>query len=325
MTLIGALLLATTPLVLDYTSREVHFKGYKDFELVGTYLAPKGKTAGPAVMLVAGSGPTDRNGDSGPLKIGTLREIAEGMAARGIATLRYDKRSVAATYRAKFPAKLSDYEDFFSFEAFTGDAEGGMAWLRSQPEVDPTRTAVLGHSEGGLIALAIAGRVKPKGLILVATAGRDLGVVVEEQIGQGFSAQFTPKDTLAKLVSDTKRAVASVRNGSPVPQDIHPALKAVFPSYAARLLHSEMTINPVDLAKEFHGPALLVQGDKDVQISVDRDLPLLRSALPHADVMVVKGGTHCLKVWKDAKDPGFGGPVVPGTVGQMADWASKNL
>lgn len=325
MSTICALLLAATPLVADFTSREVTFKGCKGFDLVGTFLAPKGATHGPAVMLLAGSGPSNRDGDSGPLKIQVLKEIAEGLAAKGVASLRYDKRAVAPTYMAKFPKDQSQFNDFFSFEAFTGDAEGGLAWLKAQKEVDAARTAVLGHSEGGLIALAIAQKAKPKGLILVATAGRDFGTVLEEQIAQGYSAQFTPKPLLATLVADTKRAVASVRKSSTVPVDIHPSLKAVFPAYATRLLHSEMTLDPVVLAQSFHGPTLVVQGDKDIQISVDRDMPLLRKAMPHAEVFVVKGGTHCLKVWKDAKDPGLVGPMVPGTVEKIADWAMKSL
>lgn len=306
-------------------SRELKFKGYKGLEIVGTFLAPSGAKKAPAVLILAGSGPTDRDGNSGQLKIELLKDIAEKLASVGVASLRYDKRAVPGTYLSLFPKDHAEWNDFFSFEAFTGDAAAGLAALKALPEVDPNRTAVLGQSEGGLIALSIAQEAKPKGLILVSCAGRDLGTVVIEQIHDRLQTQVQDATLRDRLDMQTKEAVASIRKDSTVPSDLDTGLAAVFPSYATRLLHSEMTIDPAALGEAWKGAALIVQGDKDIQVSAERDFPLLRKAMPQATAALIPNATHNLKAYKGPTDPGLFGPALPEALDAIASWAKKNL
>ena len=111
----------------------------------------------PGVVLVGGSGPTDRDGNNSllPLRIDLLKQIAELLAKNGIASLRYDKRGVAAS-AAQPPARFEEQERFYAWDNYVGDVMAAHAELLRHDEIKPYATALLGHSEGGLLALAAA-------------------------------------------------------------------------------------------------------------------------------------------------------------------------
>jgi dienelactone hydrolase len=164
----------------------VSFKGDDGMALAGTLELPADKPSGAAVVLLAGSGSTNGDGNQPPsLKTDLLKQIARGLADRGIVSLRFDKRGMYAN-RAELPADQSKYEEFFSWEHFVGDAAAGYRFLQQQPNVTPNRVAILGHSEGGLLALDAARKLKsdghsPAALILVSTPGRSMDVIIDEQ------------------------------------------------------------------------------------------------------------------------------------------------
>ena len=160
-------------------SREVTFTGAGGLVLQGTLLLPAAQpgTKTPAMLLLAGSGPTDRDGSS-PLVgdvtgDGLLKQIATRLAAAGIATLRYDKRATKG-YAAHFPKDPAGLNAFFSWKNFVDDAQAGMDFLRVQSQIDPARVGVLGHSEGGMIAIQLGAKsttTRPAALVLVGTPG----------------------------------------------------------------------------------------------------------------------------------------------------------
>lgn len=305
-------------------SREVSFKGYKGLELKGKFLS--GSTAkGPGVLLLPGSGPTDRDGNQAGLKVDILKSIAEKLASEGISSLRFDKRAVAATYGKSFPKDLAGLDDFFSWDAFVADASAAMDFLKSQPEIDPARTGILGHSEGGVIAVAAAKTAKPKALLLISTPGRDLGAVIIEQISQGYGTQLVDPAVLKKRVAETKRVVGAIQTTGKVPTDIPAELSPLFPAYAPSYLHSTFTFDPTTALATFGGPVLIVQGMNDVQVSPERDAPKLKEASKQSELFLVPGASHCLKASKGGMDPGFEGPVLPAALDKISSWAKSNL
>ena len=171
--------------------RAVRFAGSDGTILAGTLLLPIWSELEkvPGVVLVAGSGPTDRDGNNTlvPERIDLLKRIAELLAEAGIATLRYDKRGVGAS-NPRPRGTTGRAGAFFAWDNFVGDVAAAQAELIKHDEIKPYATALLGHSEGGLLVLAAAPTITrnpPHGMVLAATPGRKLGDIVRDQIARG--------------------------------------------------------------------------------------------------------------------------------------------
>jgi len=155
--------------------------------LHGTLLAPQGGPAVPVVLIHPGSGPTDRDGNS-PLLAGknnSLRLLAEGLAARGIATLRIDKRGIAES-----AAALGTEADL-RLETLAADAAAWLELLRRDPRFD--RVIVLGHSEGALIGALAAADAQAEGYISVAGPARRGSDILRRQLGPRLSGPSLPR------------------------------------------------------------------------------------------------------------------------------------
>jgi uncharacterized protein len=189
--------------------REITFEGAGGVRLSGTLLLPEGASADrrvPAVVLVAGSGPTDRNGNQPPLLwTGLLKQLADILAEAGIASLRYDKRG---QYRSgKPPGDAKALGEFVAWDHYVADVEAAYRALGEQQEVDPARRAIVGHSEGGLLAMhaAIAlqeGPGRPAAVVLLSTPGRPLDLVLREQLAAGFKRQGLADGAAAALLAE---------------------------------------------------------------------------------------------------------------------------
>jgi uncharacterized protein len=310
----------TGPVVED---REVAFSGRGGLELKGTLSLPAAERKGlPAVLLIPGSGPTDRDGNQGPLQTDLLKQFSQRLVSEGYVTLRYDKRAVPATYGERFPSEQAEMEDFFSWESFVEDARAAVAFLRGRAEVDPDRVTVFGHSEGGMIALELgAGEAPPAGLILVATPGRPLSEVLMDQLKRAHERGQLPENLLVEAQNATRRLV----KGEPL-GEVPPELVPLYPPYATRYLRSMMTMNPIAKARAFPGPALVLQGEQDIQVSPTLDAPPLYRALQDrltdpAELELIPGASHNLKrVHNPAVEPGFAGPVVPEALDKVVSW-----
>lgn len=322
-------------LALQSPGQEVAFRGAGDFELKGTLTVPA-KTSGPApaVLLLPGSGPSDRNANQPPQLItDVLKQIAERLADEGFVTLRFDKRAVHA-YASQWPKDLPALNDFFSWENFVADAKAGLDFLRSRPQVDPKRAFILGHSEGGMIAVQIAGDTSgrtdaPYGLVLVATPGRTMDQLIREQVA-GSLARAGIVDSMAKPYTDyVDAAIRQIKKDGTVPPDPPPGLGPLFPPSALKLLRAYFTVEPARLASKFAGPVLVVQGEKDIQVSPIRDAPPLMEALKargkgSAELFIVPSASHNLKSVGDPnKEPAFAGPIVPEAMNKIVDWLQK--
>lgn len=230
----------------------------------------------PGILIIAGSGPTDRDGNGPGLATDLYRKLAHGLASAGHCVLRYDKRGVGGS-RAAMPAEAD-----MRFDHFVGDAGIALAGLKNQPQV---RGAVLlGHSEGALIATLLAPQVKPDGLILVAAPGRPLGSVLRSQL----TAAPMPPD-LRKAALDI---LAALEAGTPVSQ-VPPQLASLFRPSVQPYLMSQLRIDPAAALAATRMPVLLVGAGRDLQVG-RVDLDRLVAARPEATVLRLPEANHIL-------------------------------
>jgi alpha-beta hydrolase superfamily lysophospholipase len=253
--------------------------------LVGTMIDAPARNAADAqrsvALIIPGSGPTDRDGNN-PLGVraASYRLLAEGLAAEGIASVRIDKRGMFGSAAAIPDANAVTIADYVADTA---------AW------VDVIRTAtgadcvwLLGHSEGGLVALAAAQQVKGLcGLVLIAAPGRPLGEVLKEQL------RANPAN--APLLGAAEDAIDRLAAGQRVDAaTLPPALLPLFNPALQGYFISIMALDPADLAARSQLPILIVQGGKDLQVSV-ADAQRLKAANPSATLTILPDASHVLK------------------------------
>ncbi|KAF1709476.1 hypothetical protein CSC70_11170 [Pseudoxanthomonas kalamensis DSM 18571] len=225
-------------------------------ELPGTLAMPKGAGPFPAVVLVHGSGPQDRDETIGANR--PFLDIARGLAAQGIAVLRYEKRTKVR------PQDFAE-GDYTMDEETTDDAVAAIATLASAPDVDPARLFVLGHSQGGMLAPRIAVRSgKVAGLILLAAPARSLLDLLPEQNRYlfGLDGQVSAEETA--FLDRLDAQIAAVRDDGEVAAADSPL------GLPAGYWRAFERVDPVADAKALQLPLLLLQGGRDFQV-VDAD------------------------------------------------------
>ena len=262
---------------------EANGEGVEVAGLSGTLLKPKPAGAGenahpPIVLLIGGSGPTDRDGNQGGTGAGELRQLAEQLAERGIASLRYDKRGIG---RSLAPGLR---EEDLVLNTYVEDAVAWLGWLQQRTDLGPR--IVAGHSEGGLIAMLAAKRTPVAGVVLLATPGRKLAEVVRDQLRRiGI-------DPVLQVEATT--ILASLERGEKV-SSVNPALQALFRPSVQPYMISELAIDPAREIKDVRSPVMIVSGGHDLQVSII-DAVLLAAERPDATRLDISGMNHVLKM-----------------------------
>lgn len=274
--------------------------------LHGTLLTPEGQTRA-AALIIAGSGPTDRDGNS-PLGVSasSYRLLAEGLATHGVATVRTDKRGVGAS------AFAGGREEDLRFTDYADDAR---AWAAETARLTGRPCAwLIGHSEGALVALVAAGEGDDAicGLVLLSGAGRPIGAVLREQLA-GVPEPFHGQ-ALAIL--------AELEAGRPV-AEVPPQLAALFRPSVQPYMISWLPLDPAELVAAYPGPVMVGHGTTDIQVSV-AEAETLAAAAPDATLQVWEGVNHLLKIAPadraanaaTYRDPDL--PLAPGVVEDIA-------
>jgi uncharacterized protein len=241
--------------------------------IVGTFTRPAANPArGPAALILAGSGPTPRDGN-----FGTYRRIAEGLAENGIRSLRYDKRGVGES-RA-----LVKREDDLLLQHFVDDAVMAAKNLEARPDV--SAVVIIGHSEGALLTILAAERIKVAGIVLLAGPGRRLDVILREQIAN----LPLPRDQ-EQYRTEAISIIEALAKGQRVPDVSTPNMPLFRPSVQPFLM-SFMAIDPAAEFSRLTVPALIVQGARDIQVRTT-DYEALRKARPDATALLLPEANH---------------------------------
>jgi alpha-beta hydrolase superfamily lysophospholipase len=246
--------------------------------LGGTYATPDTGDTHKAVVIVAGSGPTDRNGNKRlGVHTNNLEQISDALTAAGIAVLRYDKRGIGAS-----KALVTD-EATLRFDDFVEDARRWADWAGSRERV--TCVFMLGHSEGGLIATLVAERRALAGLMLVTSPGRTLGGLLREQL----SRNLTDAGVRTRALS-----ILDALAGGKTVADVPDSLRNIFRPSVQPYLVSVLDIDPARELAQLDVPTLIVSAGRDLQVD-KADFDALKAARPDATAALVPEMNHVLK------------------------------
>ncbi|OWJ94867.1 alpha/beta hydrolase [Pseudomonas sp. A46] len=246
--------------------------------LQGTLLRPKTGEAVPVALIIAGSGPTDRDGNN-PMagRNDSLRKLAELLARNGIASVRYDKRGIAASHAA------GPDERHLSLEGYAADAAAWGRRLKQDPRF--SQLILIGHSEGSLIAGLAAQPAGADALVSIAGSARPIDELLREQL----------QDRLPPpLLAESERILASLKAGRPV-DDVPKALELLFRPSVQPYLISLFRQDPAQVYGRLSLPILVLQGSHDIQVAV-ADAERLKAASPHAELAIIPGMNHVLRI-----------------------------
>jgi pimeloyl-ACP methyl ester carboxylesterase len=242
--------------------------------LKGTLVLPKVATPYPVILIIAGSGPTDRNGNSTGITANYLKMFADDLAPQGIASLRYDKRGVGESI---FKLKEAD----LSFDDYVQDANAWVTQLRHDKRF--SAVIIAGHSEGALIGTLVAQQQPIDGLISLAGPGYPLQRILLRQISERQPKLYQAcADIIAKLEQGIRVKVTDS------------TLQSLFRSSVQPFLISQFRYNPSIEISKAKVPILLIQGTHDLQLQV-ADAKSLQLANPNAKLVIIDGMNHVLK------------------------------
>jgi RND family efflux transporter MFP subunit len=279
--------------------------------LFGTLDLPKGDGPFPVVVIIAGSGPTDRDGNSRLTKNDCLKLLGQGLAAKGVAALRYDKRGIAKS------AAAGAREQDLRFEMYADDAAAWVELLRKDGRF--SRVGIVGHSEGSLLGMLAARKAKADAFVSLAGAGRGAPVVIREQLKKNLKGEL--QDKAFQILDD----LVAGREVKEVPKELAALYR---PSVQAYLI-SWFKYDPTKEIATLTMPALVVQGTSDIQIP-ESDAKLLAAAMKEKRVFIKEGMNHLLKMaaTEDEQKAAYSDPslpLAPGLVDHLAEFLGKHL
>lgn len=260
--------------------------------------------ASPIAIIIAGSGPTDKDGNTlGGGKNDSLKLIAEGLAERGIASIRFDKRAIGDN------AGLVEKEEDLLFDQFVEDVKQIIAYAKSQDRF--TSVHLIGHSEGSLVGMLAAQDSDVSSFISIAGAGRPADVLLLEQLQGQLSGE---------LLEEAEGIIASLKAGETV-DTVSADLQALFRASVQPYMISWLQHDPAELIGQLRQPVLIIQGTHDIQVPED-DAKLLSAGKPDAQLQIIAGMNHVLKdapADREANIATYGDPSLPLSAGLVAN------
>lgn len=244
-------------------------------QLYGTLTVPDDVKKCPVALIIAGSGPTDRNGNNPMMKNNSLKMLAEALAKNGIASLRFDKRGIGESKASAVT------ESSLVFENYTEDAKSWINFLKQDKRF--TQLTVIGHSEGSLIGM-IAG-AKANKFISIAGAGEPADKLLKSQISSKSNKQV--EDMTFPIID-------SLKAGNKV-NKVDPLLNSLFRASIQPYLISWFKYDPQIEIKKLTVPVLIIQGNNDLQVSV-KDAENLSQANKNAELVIIDKMNHVLKI-----------------------------
>ena len=244
-------------------------------DIYGTLTIPVQPVQTAVALIIAGSGPTDRNGNNPMMKNESLRKLAYGLAEQNISSLRFDKRGIGES------AKAMKAEADLRFDDYVNDAKAWIMLLKKDKRF--SKVIVVGHSEGSLIGM-IAARDVADGYVSVAGAGKPADKILKDQLSkqpqQVKDISFPILDSLAKGM---------------LVKEVNPMLFSLFRPSVQPYLVSWFKYDPQTEIKKLNMPVLIVQGTNDLQVSVE-DAQLLAAANRQSQLVLIKDMNHIFRI-----------------------------
>jgi pimeloyl-ACP methyl ester carboxylesterase len=238
-------LLAALPATAGPVEQKVSIGG-----LAASYVRPEDSPRVPLAVIIAGSGPTDRDGNGVPgLQTDSYKLLAYALAELGIATVRYDKRGIGGS------VDLVRSEDQLTIDVYAKDAAAVAAWGRLQTGI--ASVVLVGHSEGGVLALLAARQTAAKAVVLLATPGRPLGAVLRDQLERPALP--------AELRAEALTIIAALERGEQV-KTMRTDLEPLFRPSVQPFLRSWIRTDPAELLRGLVVPVLVIGGGRDIQV-----------------------------------------------------------
>ncbi|RKR09431.1 hypothetical protein C8C83_1064 [Flavobacterium sp. 90] len=244
-------------------------------QLFGTLTVPDLTKKYPVALIIAGSGPTDRDGNNPMMKNNSLKMLAEALAKNGIASLRYDKRGIGESKASAIS------ESSLVFENYTEDAKSWINFLKQDKRF--SQLVIIGHSEGSLIGM-IAG-AKANKFISIAGAGDSADKIIKTQIASKSNKQI--EDMTFPIID-------SLKTGNTV-KKVDPMLNSLFRSSIQPYLISWFKYNPQTEITKLNVPILILQGNNDLQVTV-QDAENLSKSNKNAELLIVDKMNHIMKI-----------------------------
>lgn len=244
-------------------------------QLFGTLTTPDLIKKYPVALIIAGSGPTDRNGNNPMMKNNSLKMLAEALAKNGIASLRYDKRGIGESKASAIS------EQSLVFENYTEDVKSWINLLKQDKRF--SQIVIIGHSEGSLIGM-IAG-AKANKFISIAGPGESADKLIKTQIASKSNKQI--EDMTFPIID-------SLKSGNRV-KKVDPMLNSLFRPSIQPYLISWFKYNPEAEIKKLNIPILIIQGNNDLQVTV-KDAETLSKANKNAELLIVDKMNHIMKI-----------------------------
>ncbi|WP_397363380.1 alpha/beta hydrolase [Olleya sp. R77988] len=251
-----------------YTSQDIAINKHID----GTLLLPNAINKPNLAIIIAGSGPTDRNGNQNFSRSNNLKKLAIGLTNNAIASFRYDKRIVKQI-------RQNNVSKDIMFDDFVTDAISVIDYFKKQNKYN--KIYIVGHSQGSLVGM-LAAKDKVDGFISLAGAGQSIDNVIIEQVEQ-TAPQFT---------EDTKRIFKILKDGKTT-TDYPVALSSIFNIEIQKFMMNWMQYNPTEILSTLEIPSLIINGTKDLQVS-EAEAKLLKESSEKAELKIIKNMNHVL-------------------------------
>jgi alpha-beta hydrolase superfamily lysophospholipase len=247
-------------------------------ELSGTLTVPILKGTFPVALIIAGSGPTDRNGNNAQMKNNSLLLLAHELAAQGIASIRYDKRGIGESKGALIS------EENLRFENYAEDAKAWAAQLKADPRFD--KLIIMGHSEGSLLGLLACEQADV--FVSLAGPGRPIDVILKEQL----AVQLKGKKKLLRAAND---GLSKLKEGKLV-EDAPVELFGLFRPSVQPYMMSWMKYDPVVEIWKLKIPIVIIQGTTDLQVKEEDAVILFKAHPLNSRLIIIEDMNHILKI-----------------------------
>lgn len=241
----------------------------------GNLMMPDVDKAVPVVLIIPGSGPTDRNGNNGLMTNNSLKMLASGLRDNGIASLRYDKRGLKGNPMGE------QQEADLRFEDFVADTRLWFNYLNTLDGISEIH--VLGHSQGSLVGILAAQGSEIRSVISLAGSGEPIDNIIREQL----------KSQPAVIQEQSAIILDSLEEGHDV-KNIHPMLQSLFRPSVQPFIRSWIQYDPVAELAKLKRPVLILNGTTDIQVGVDQ-AKKLHAAEPKSEMVIIENMNHVLK------------------------------